>query len=81
MTDDRAEKIAARLRGGFTSETSTLMMIKEAALFVLQRDGSADWERIEARLVAIRDATPGELGAARSEAAIAHLKKLAAKKG
>lgn len=81
MTDDRAEKIAARFKDMFTSEASTLMLIKEAALFVLQRDGSADWPRIEERLMEIRDAAPGETGAARSEAAIAHLQKLAAQGG
>ncbi len=81
MTDDRAEKIAARFNAMFTSEASTLLLIKDAALFVLQRDGSADWARIEQRLIEIRDAAAGETGAARSEAAIDHLRKLQADRG
>jgi len=80
MSDDRAEKIAARFKTAFTSEASTLMVIKDASLAILQRDGSADWPRVEARLIEMRDAMDGDIGRARLEAAIAHLKKLVAKR-
>ncbi len=81
MTDDRAEKITARFNAMLTSEASTLLLIKDAALFVLQRDGTADWARIEQRLVEIGDAAVGETGAARSAAAIDHLRKLQVERG
>jgi hypothetical protein len=79
--DEKLERARKRIDEMFASEASAVMMIKDAALQLLVRDGRVDWASLRDRLTAMLAEAPGPSGRIRLEAAIAHLLKLAAKDG
>jgi hypothetical protein len=78
--DEKLERARKRIDEMFASEASAVMMIKEAALQVLVRDGRVDWASLQDRLTEMLAAAPGPSGKIRLEAAIDRLRDLQAKR-